>query len=103
MKITVETNVAAPVEQVWRATPHPRHQTVERSLAIGTPPLLRWICGRWRLFLTHGAKGRRHGIRLAAPIRSHRDKLIEYSFGDRTAQVEFTPGPNGVGVRVNLR
>jgi uncharacterized protein YndB with AHSA1/START domain len=29
-------------------------------------------------------------------------KRIEYSFGDRTAQVEFAPGPNGVGVRVTF-
>jgi uncharacterized protein YndB with AHSA1/START domain len=29
-------------------------------------------------------------------------KLIEYSFGDRSAQVEFAPGPNGVGVRVTF-
>jgi hypothetical protein len=29
-------------------------------------------------------------------------KLIEYSFGDRTAQVEFAPGPNGVVVRVTF-
>jgi uncharacterized protein YndB with AHSA1/START domain len=27
-------------------------------------------------------------------------KLIEYSFGDRTARVEFTPGSQGVTVRV---
>jgi PhnB protein len=29
-------------------------------------------------------------------------KLIEYSFGDRTARVEFTPGPQGVAVRVTF-
>jgi hypothetical protein len=29
-------------------------------------------------------------------------KLIEYSFGDRAAQVEFDPGPNGVVVRVTF-
>ena len=27
-------------------------------------------------------------------------KLIEYSFGDRKAQVEFSPGPEGVVIRV---
>lgn len=27
-------------------------------------------------------------------------KLIEYSFGDRTAKVEFAPNPSGVRVRV---
>lgn len=27
-------------------------------------------------------------------------KRIEYSFGDRKAEVEFVPGPNGVVVRV---
>ena len=29
-------------------------------------------------------------------------RLIEYSFGDRTAQVAFTPEPTGVGVRVTF-
>jgi hypothetical protein len=29
-------------------------------------------------------------------------KVIEYSFGDRTAQVEFTPGPKGVVIRVTF-
>jgi len=29
-------------------------------------------------------------------------KLIEYSFGDRMAQVEFTPGPKGVVIRVTF-
>ena len=29
-------------------------------------------------------------------------KLIEYSFGDRSAQVGFTPHPTGVGVRVTF-
>jgi hypothetical protein len=29
-------------------------------------------------------------------------KLIEYAFGDRTAQVEFTPGAKGVAVRVTF-
>jgi uncharacterized protein YndB with AHSA1/START domain len=29
-------------------------------------------------------------------------QLIEYSFGDRTAQVEFSEGPKGVGLRVTF-
>ena len=29
-------------------------------------------------------------------------KLIEYSFGDRTAQVEFADSPNGVRVRATF-
>ena len=29
-------------------------------------------------------------------------ELIEYTFGDRTARVEFTPGPNGVKVQVTF-
>jgi uncharacterized protein YndB with AHSA1/START domain len=29
-------------------------------------------------------------------------KLIEYAFGDRTAQVDFSPGPTGVAVRVTF-
>ena len=30
------------------------------------------------------------------------DKLLEYSFGDRTGVVEFVPGPKGVAVRVTF-
>jgi len=30
------------------------------------------------------------------------NKLIEYAFGDRSARVEFTPGPRGVAVRVTF-
>jgi len=29
-------------------------------------------------------------------------KRIEYAFGDRKAEVEFVPGPNGVVVRVTF-
>jgi len=29
-------------------------------------------------------------------------ELIEYSFADRMAKIEFSPGPNGVGVRVTF-
>ncbi len=29
-------------------------------------------------------------------------QLIEYTFGDREARVEFTPGSDGVGVRVTF-
>lgn len=29
-------------------------------------------------------------------------KRIEYTFGDRTAQIEFSEGPNGVQVRVTF-
>jgi len=29
-------------------------------------------------------------------------KLIEYSFGDRSAQVVFTPHPTGAGVQVTF-
>jgi hypothetical protein len=35
-------------------------------------------------------------------IRIIEHKLIEYSFGDRTAQVVFTPDPTGVGLRVTF-
>jgi len=70
MKITVETDVAAPVEQVWRAYTHPRTSNSERSSDDWhTPAATVDLPGRWRLFLTHGGKDGSMGFDFAETIR----------------------------------
>ena len=105
MKITVETNVAAPVEQVWRAytTPEDIKQWNAASDDWHTPVATVDLREGGVFSSRMEAKDGSMGFDFAGTytkIIEH--KLIEYSFGDRTAQVEFTPGPNGVGVRVTF-
>ena len=103
MKIIVETVVHAPIEKVWRAYTTPEdikawnaasddwHTTAATvDLRVGGE-----FCSRME------AKDGSMGFDFAGTytkIVSH--KLIEYSFGDRTAQVEFNDEPTGVRVRV---
>jgi uncharacterized protein YndB with AHSA1/START domain len=102
-RIVVETTVRAPIADVWRAytTPgdiikwnaasddwHTPHASVD--LRIG---------GTFRSRME--AKDGSAGFDFEGTytnIVEHR--LIEYAFGDRTARVDFIPGPTGVKVRV---
>ena len=57
----------------------------------------------WQIFLTHGGQDGSTGFDFAGTYtKIIEPKLIEYSFGDRKAQVEFTPGQTGVKVRVTF-
>jgi uncharacterized protein YndB with AHSA1/START domain len=105
MKITVETNVAAPIAQVWRA------YTTPEDIKLWNAASDDWHTPAATVDLREGgafssrmeAKDGSMGFDFAGTytkIVEH--KLIEYSFGDRTAEVEFTPGPNGVGVHVTF-
>jgi uncharacterized protein YndB with AHSA1/START domain len=105
MKITVETNVAAPIEQVWQAYTTP--EDIKQWNAASDD----WHTTAATVDLREGgafssrmeAKDGSMGFDFAGTytkIVEH--KLIEYSFGDRTAQVEFAPGPKGVAVRVTF-
>ncbi len=105
MKITVETNVAAPVEQVWKAYTSP--EEIKQWNAASDD----WHTPYATVDLREGgafssrmeAKDGSMGFDFAGTYTKIIDhKLIAYSFGDRTAQVEFTPGPNGVAVRVSF-
>jgi len=105
MKIAVETTVNAPISRVWDAyvTPadikqwnaasddwHTTQSTVD--LRVGG------------LFSSRmEAKDGSFGFDFAGTYTSIvPQKLIEYSFGDRAATVEFTPGAKGVTVRVSF-
>jgi uncharacterized protein YndB with AHSA1/START domain len=103
MKITVETNVAAPIEQVWRAYTTPAD--IKQWNAASDD----WHTTAASVDLREGgafssrmeAKDGSMGFDFAGTYTKIVErKLIEYSFGDRMARVDFTPGPNGVTVRV---
>ncbi len=105
MKITVETIVAAPVERVWRAYTTP--EDIKRWNAASDD----WHTTSAQVDLREGgafssrmeAKDGSMGFDFAGTytkIVEH--KRIDYSFGDRTAQVEFAETPNGVKVRVTF-
>ena len=105
MKITVETAVAAPIEQVWRAYTTPAD--IKQWNAASDD----WHTTAATVDLREGgafssrmeAKDGSFGFDFAGTytkIVEH--KLIEYSFGDRKAQVEFIPDPKGVVVRVTF-
>jgi len=105
VKITVETNVAAPVEAVWEAYTTP--EDIKQWNAASDD----WHTTSASVDLREGgtfssrmeAKDGSTGFDFAGTytkIIEH--KLIEYSFGDRSAQVVFTPHPAGIGVRVTF-
>jgi len=105
MKIMVETNIAAPIEQVWQAyiTPEDIMQWNAASDDWHTPSATvdfregGAFCSRME------AKDGSMGFDFEGTyttIIEH--KLIEYSFGDRDAQVEFNPEPEGVRARVTF-
>jgi uncharacterized protein YndB with AHSA1/START domain len=105
MKIIVEKNVAAPVEQIWQAYTTP--EDIKQWNAASDD----WHTTAATVDLREGgafssrmeAKDGSMGFDFAGTytkIVEHR--LIGYSFGDREAQVEFVPGADGVKVRVTF-
>ncbi len=105
MKIPVETTVAAPIEEVWRAYTTP--EDIKQWNAASDD----WHTTAADVDLRVGgafssrmeAKDGSMGFDFAGTytnIVEH--KLIEYSFGDRTALVEFDDSPKGVNVRVTF-
>lgn len=105
MKISVETTIAAPIEKVWRAYTTPE-DIVQWNAASDD-----WHTTASTVDLRVGglfssrmeAKDGSMGFDFAGTytkIEAH--KRIEYSFGERTAQVEFADGPDGVRVRVTF-
>lgn len=105
MKIAVETIIAAPIEQVWRAytTPEDIKQWNAASddwHTIAAAVDLR-VGGAFSSRME--AKDGSMGFDFAGTYTNIvKHKLIEYSFGDRAAQVEFIENPQGVTVRVTF-
>lgn len=105
MKITVETTVAAPIEKVWRAYTTP--ENIKQWNAASDD----WHTTSAEVDLREGgafcsrmeAKDGSMGFDFAGIYtRIVEHELIEYSLGDRMAQVEFADGPDGVRVRVTF-
>lgn len=104
-KITVETTVAAPVETIWNSYTTP--DDIKQWNAASDD----WHTTAATVDLREGgvfssrmeAKDGSFGFDFAGTytkIQTHR--LIEYTFGDRSGRVEFTPGQGGVRVRVTF-
>lgn len=105
MKITVETSIAAPVEHVWRAYTSPE-DIVKWNAASDD-----WHTTRATVDLRVGgafssrmeAKDGSMGFDFAGTYTKIIEcERIEYAFGDRVAEVEFTPGPEGTILRVTF-
>jgi uncharacterized protein YndB with AHSA1/START domain len=105
MKISVETVVAAPIEKVWRAYTTP--EDIKQWNAASDD----WHTTTATVDLRVGgafssrmeAKDGSIGFDFAGTYtRIEEHKLIEYSFGDRAAQVKFADNPDGIQVRVTF-
>ena len=102
MKVTVETVVKAPIAKVWSA------YTTPDGIKQWNAASADWHTTQSSVDLREGgafssrmeAKDGSFGFDFAGTYtRIVLHKLIEYAFGDRTGQVEFLEGPNGVTVR----
>jgi len=105
VKITVETNVTAPIGEVWKAYTTP--EDIKQWNAASDD----WHTTAASVDLREGGK---FSSRMEAKDGSMgfdfsgtytkvvEPELIEYSFGDRKAQVEFTPDQTGIKVRVTF-
>jgi uncharacterized protein YndB with AHSA1/START domain len=105
VKLTVETNVRAPIERVWQAYTTP-DDIVQWNAASDD-----WHTTKSSVDLRVGgafssrmeAKDGSFGFDFAGIYNTVvPNQLIEYSFGDRAARIEFTEKPEGVTVRVSF-
>ena len=105
MKISVKTTVVAPVADVWRAYTTPEDITQWNAASDD------WHTPRATVDLRVGgafssrmeAKDGSMGFDFEGMYTNIIDfELIEYSFGDRDARVEFLPTPEGVSVTVTF-
>lgn len=105
MKITVSTLIAAPISEVWRLYNSPEDIKVWNTASpdwhtTASAVDLR-VGGKFssRMEAKDGSFGfdfEGQYTKVEAP------KLIEYEFGRRVGQVEFSEGPEGVTVRVTF-
>jgi uncharacterized protein YndB with AHSA1/START domain len=105
VKITVETNVAAPIAEVWRAytTPDDIKQWNAASADWHTTAASVDLREGGKFSSRMEAKDGSMGFDFAGTYtKIVAPQLIEYSFGDRSARVEFIPDPVGVKVRVTF-
>ncbi len=105
MKITVETTVHSPIEKVWTCYTTPE-DIVQWNAASDD-----WHTTKSIVDLRVGgafssrmeAKDGSFGFDFAGTYTNVvTNRLLEYSFGDRTATVEFAEVPNGINVKVSF-
>lgn len=105
MKITVETNVNAPVSDVWRA------YTTAEDIISWNAASDDWHTTKASVDLREGgefssrmeAKDGSFGFDFAGTYtKIIPNELIEYAFGDRRATVEFLNSADAVTVRVTF-
>ena len=105
MKIIVETIVSAPVGKVWHTYNSPEH-------------IVKWNAASEDWHTTSSSVDLREGGKFSSRMEAKdgsfgfdfagiytkiiENNLIEYSFGERTAQVEFSEISSGVRVRVEF-
>lgn len=105
MKITVETTIAAPIAEVWRAytTPEDIKQwnaaSYDWHTTAATVDLRVGGTFTSRMEAKNGSMGFDFAGTYTKIVPHSR---IEYSFGDRTGEVEFAEGTDGVKVRVTF-
>jgi uncharacterized protein YndB with AHSA1/START domain len=105
MDITVETLARAPISKVWSAytTPEDIKQWNAASddwhTTAATVDLREGGAFSWRMEAKDGSFGFDFAGTYNRIIPQQR---IEYSFGDRSATVEFIPSEQGVTVRVSF-
>jgi uncharacterized protein YndB with AHSA1/START domain len=105
VKITVETEVDAPSDEVWRAytTPGDIMQWNAASDDWHTTAATVDLRVGGVFFSRMEAKNGSMGFDFAGTYTNIvKHQLIEYSFGDRAAKVEFANSPKGVRVRVTF-
>jgi uncharacterized protein YndB with AHSA1/START domain len=103
--ISVETTVAAPIEQVWRAytTPDDIKQWNTASDDWHTTDATVDLRVGGSFSSRMEAKDGSMGFDFAGTYTNIvEQQLIEYSFGDRKAQVTFTNTPAGIRVEVSF-
>jgi uncharacterized protein YndB with AHSA1/START domain len=105
MKIIVETIVNAPIEKVWLTYNAPEH-------------IVKWNAASEDWHTTSSSVDLREGGKFSSRMEAKdgsfgfdfagtytkviENKLIEYSFGERTARVEFSEVPTGIKVLVEF-
>ncbi|MBI1361906.1 MAG: ATPase [Alphaproteobacteria bacterium] len=105
MKITVEKHVNAPIAKVWSAYTTPadikQWNTASDDWHTTSSSVDLRVGGQFSSRME--AKDGSFGFDFAGTYtRIEPQKLIAYSFGDRTGLVEFLPEGDGVNVRVTF-
>jgi len=105
MKIIVETIVNAPIENVWHTYNSPEHivkwNTASEDWHTTSSSVDLRVGGKFSSRME--AKDGSFGFDFAGTYtKVIENKLIEYSFGERTAKVEFSEVSTGVKVRVEF-